>query len=183
MTMFKKSGIGEGKMVLSNLVQYHLWADDLAREILNKLTEEEFSKDFGNIIGNVRDKVEHIVLTLETCFAFLKNDWNDYKHTVEKVNTLSMNELVEYWAERDKDLSKEFEKMDFKPVIIQRIAEDDYFKMSRDDFILQYILHTIYHRGQLNYCLRALNKDRIEADYLYYFDELNQQQFISIIFS
>ncbi|MFX0085825.1 MAG: DinB family protein [Candidatus Hodarchaeota archaeon] len=162
-------------MIFSNLVKYHLWANNLAREIINKLTEEEFSKDFGKIIGSVRDKVEHIVLALETCFAFLKNDWIDYEKTVGKIKTFSMNELIEYWVEKDKELSRKLNKIDFKPVIIQRKGENDYFKMNGDDFILQYILHTVYHRGQLNYCLRALNKERIEADYIYYFDELNQQ--------
>jgi uncharacterized damage-inducible protein DinB len=59
--------------------------------------------------------------------------------------------------------------------VIQRDKPDDYFKMNSDDLLLQYILHTLYHRGQLNYYLRALDKDRIDADYLYYFDELNIQ--------
>ncbi|MHA2039678.1 MAG: hypothetical protein ACW98X_24945, partial [Promethearchaeota archaeon] len=127
------------------------------------------------IIGSTREKVEHIIFALETGFAFLRNDWKYHQKSIEHIKSLDMKDLLKYWAEKDKEISREMIREDFSPVVIQRTNPDDYFKMNGDDLLLQYILHTVYHRGQLNHCLQALDKDRIEADYLYFFDELNIQ--------
>lgn len=163
-------------MVLSNLGKYNLWAGNEARKILQKLASDDFNKDLGDPIGSLRQKVEHILLAYETCYSFYYNSWEDMKNRVKRVKSMSKAELLDYWYLRDKFLSEQLEQADFGKIKIQRASEDDYFLINGDDFLVQYILHTVYHRGQLNYCLNLLESPRIEADYLYYFDDLDEKE-------
>ncbi|MHA1968440.1 MAG: DinB family protein [Candidatus Hodarchaeales archaeon] len=77
-------------MDLRNLAQYNLWAGNHIREILSKLSEEEFTKNLGEIIGSTRAKVEHIIFALETGFAFLRNDWKNHQKTIEHIKSLDI---------------------------------------------------------------------------------------------
>jgi uncharacterized damage-inducible protein DinB len=163
-------------MILSNLGKYNLWAGDEARRILQKITLDEFDKDFEEPVGSLRKKVEHILLAYETCYSFYYNKWDDVKERGEKVKSMTKKELLEHWQLKDNFIVEQLEKGAIEKVKIQRASEEDYFIMNGEDFLLQYILHTVYHRGQLNYNLKLLESPRIEADYLYYFDELDMKE-------
>jgi uncharacterized damage-inducible protein DinB len=88
------------------------------------------------------------------------------------VNSFSKEELLSCWEDLDTKVSDGLQNDLEGTVEIQR-RDGNSFCLKREDFYLQYIFHTIYHRGQLNYCLKALGKDRIDGDYLFYFDELD----------
>lgn len=157
------------------LGKYHLWAGIQSRKQLEKLTDEEFSKYLGSTIGSIRGKVEHIILAIESCFRKINNDSSPLDKFVERFKKMSKKELLTHWEHRDKQIANGFQQATKKNIIIERM-DNSSFVMNLNDFYLQYILHTVYHRGQLNYCLKKLNKERIEADYLYFFDELNIQE-------
>jgi uncharacterized damage-inducible protein DinB len=163
-------------MGLENLAKYHFWVGEKTREILTDLTEEEFKNNIGEILGNIQMKVEHIIFALLTCFSTLDMNLeyleNTFEETIQKIRSFSKKELLACWKDLDKILVKSFEENLAGTVSILR-RDGDSFCLKREDFLLQYVLHTVYHRGQLNYCLRALKKNRIEGDYLFYFDELD----------
>ncbi|MFX1284292.1 MAG: DinB family protein [Promethearchaeota archaeon] len=159
----------------SNLGKYHLWAGNESRKQLRKLNAEEFSQNLGPIIGSIRGKVEHIILAIESCISRISNDSNSPEEIINRIRSMSMKELLKHWEQRDNEIANSLQQTARKTITIKRM-DGSSFIMSRNDFYLQYVLHTVYHRGQLNYCLKELNKERIEADYLYFFDELNIQQ-------
>ncbi|MHA2247781.1 MAG: DinB family protein [Candidatus Hodarchaeales archaeon] len=162
-------------MGINFIGKYHLWAGNESRKQLEKLTDEEFSQDFGSTIGSIRDKVEHILLAMEFCFKRVINDSSAPEETVNRIKNMSNQALLKHWEHRDKKLANALQQDMDGIITIQRMNESS-FVMNLEDFYLQYVLHTVYHRGQVNYCLKKLNKDRIDADYLYYFDELNFQE-------
>ena len=157
------------------LGKYHLWAGIQSRKQLEKLTDEEFSKNLGSTVGSIQGKVEHIILAIESCFRTIANDSSPPDKMVEHIKRMSKEELLTHWEQRDKKIANGFQQATKKNIMIERM-DNSSFVMNLKDFYLQYILHTVYHRGQLNYCLKKLNKERIEADYLYFFDELNIQE-------
>ncbi|MFW9779352.1 MAG: DinB family protein [Candidatus Heimdallarchaeota archaeon] len=163
-------------MILSNLGKYNLWAGNESRKILQKLALDKFDKIFEEPIGSLRKKVEHILLAYETCYSFYYSRWDDIEKRRERVKSMTKAELLEYWEVKDRFLAEQLEKRAVEKVRIQRTSQNDYFVMSGGDFLVQYILHTVYHRGQLNYCLKLLDSPRIEADYLYFFDELDAKE-------
>lgn len=162
-------------MDIINLGKYHLWAGNESRKQLERLTDEEFSKNYGSIVGSVQEKVEHIILALESCLQRITKDPGSHEKLVERIKSMSKKELLKHWEQIDKKIANGLQQDTKKTIIIQRM-DDSSFVMNLNDFYLQYVLHTVYHRGQLNYCLKKLNKERIEADYLYFFDELDIQE-------
>ncbi len=162
-------------MGLINLGKYHLWAGNESRKQLEKLSDEEFSQVLSPNIGSVREKVEHIILAIESCFLRITRDSSSPEEIVNQLKSMPNKELLEHWEHRDKDMVDALQQEMKGTVRIQRMDESS-FVMNVEDYYLQYILHTIYHRGQLNYCLKKLNKERINADYIYYFDELDIQE-------
>ena len=54
-------------MNLQRLVEYQIWADDQARDLLRGLTDEEFSKDVLPPFGSIRSLCAHITLAISTC--------------------------------------------------------------------------------------------------------------------
>ena len=157
------------------LGKYHLWAGNQSRKQLEKLTDEEFSKNLSSTIGSIQDKVEHTILAIEFCFRRITNDSSPPDRTVERIKKMSKKELLTHWEQRDQQIANGLQQVTKENMIIERM-DGSSFVMNLNDFYLQYVLHTVYHRGQLNYCLKKLNKERIEADYLYFFDELNFQE-------
>ncbi|MFX0151345.1 MAG: DinB family protein [Candidatus Hodarchaeota archaeon] len=164
-------------MGLENLAKYHYWVGEKTRKILMGLTDEEFKKNLGEILGNIQTKVEHIIFALLTCFNTLDMNLeyfeDTFEKTIQKIQSFSKKELLACWKDLDNILVKTLDENLVGTVSILR-RDSDSFCLKREDFLLQYVLHTVYHRGQLNYCLRALKKNRIEGDYLFYFDEIDK---------
>jgi len=94
------------------------------------------------------------------------------EETYQKVAEYSMEQLMDCWEVLDSRLSNGFTS-DLRSTVELQRQDGGSLCLMRDDLYLQYILHTIYHRGQLNYCLKFLGKTRINTDYLFYFDELD----------
>ena len=163
-------------MALRNVALYNIWVGKKSREKLSILTEKDFNQKLEDPLGSIRQKVEHIILALLTCFSHLEVDLpyfgNTFDETIEKINSYSLEELLSCWEDLDKKVSDGLEHNLEGTVEIQR-RDGISFCLKKEDFYLQYIFHTIYHRGQLNYCLKVLGKDRIDGDYLFYFDELD----------
>ncbi len=162
-------------MGIVNLGKYHLWAGNETRKQLENLSEEEFSLDLDPILGSVRGKVEHIILAIESCFIRITSNSSSPEEIVNRIKSMTIKELLKHWELRDKEIAKALQIDMNKTITIQRINNSS-FIMNLDDYYLQYVLHTVYHRGQLNYCLKKLDKERIDADYLYYLDELDVQE-------
>jgi len=162
--------------VKKNLGLYYNWAGKKSREQLGGLTEEEFNRDCGEILGTVSQKVQHIIFALITCFSHLNEKLpfmeESLEETYQKVAEYSMEQLMDCWEVLDSRLSNGFTS-DLRSTVELQRQDGGSLCLMRDDLYLQYILHTIYHRGQLNYCLKFLGKTRINTDYLFYFDELD----------
>ena len=164
-------------MGMKNLANYHLWVGEKSRMILQEFSEEDFVQDLGSTLGSTKSKVVHICSALLRCFSLLKLNLEFFDLHVEGgfyhlVEEYSRIELIELWKKLDTQLVFEIQNNLDGTVAVPR-NDGESFCMMKDDFYLQYILHTIYHRGQLNYCFKALKKPGVEGDYLYYFDELD----------
>ncbi len=164
-------------MGMKNLANYHLWVGDKSREILQSLSEEEFFRNLDPILGSTKNKVVHICSALLRCFSLLKKDLEFFDLHIEGgfyqiVDQYSQSELIQLWEQLDNQLVSEIQNNSDGTVAVPR-NDGDSFCMMKLDFYLQYITHTIYHRGQLNYCLKKLEKPRIEGDYLHYFNEID----------
>ncbi|MFX0015658.1 MAG: DinB family protein [Promethearchaeota archaeon] len=162
-------------MGIKSLGKYHLWSGNESRRLLRSLKEEEFKIIPDPLLGSIRDKIEHIILAIESCFNQISDKSSSFEEIVNRLKSMSNKELLDHWESRDTEIANALQQENQGKVTIQRMDTSS-FILNLDDFYLQYILHTVYHRGQLNYILRKMNRERIDADYLFYFDELNIQE-------
>jgi len=161
-----------------HLAEYHVWAGEKTRKIVELLSEVEYEKEIDKILGSIKEKSSHIVNALLFCFQQMKIEFEylaeSSRETIEQTYSLSREELMWCWKMADDKLAELILEERSGTVTYSR-NDGESFCLQVDDFLLQYLFHTIYHRGQLNFCLKALEKPRIDSDYLFYFAELDKK--------
>ncbi|MFQ5833171.1 MAG: DinB family protein [Candidatus Thorarchaeota archaeon] len=152
-------------MTFKDLGEYHGWAGNEMRLVVEELQDKEFTK---KVMGesSVKSICEHIVLALTTCFLLADN--SDDKGAYEWVRKASKMELINRWKHLDNRLSSVVREIPQGTIEVPHISETPY-EIQVLDFYLQYLLHTTHHRGQLAVALRLVGKDVPCTDYLMYF--------------
>lgn len=151
-------------MDIANLPDYHVWAGTRIREPVSGLSEDEFVKGQGG--RSVRSICVHILAALETCF-YLATKSKDTS-VFERIEEGTRDELLQRWSELDQKLAETIKESPKGKITVPHLAEKP-FDLNALDFYLQYIFHTIHHRGQLAVALRSLGKDVPGTDYLMFF--------------
>jgi uncharacterized damage-inducible protein DinB len=158
----------------TNYANYHVWAGDKMREILADLPDREFIYELDNFFSykTIRVLIEHIVLAIEFSITLVKQKKpEEFNKEVEELVKLPNDKLLEQWKKTDQkyanllkgDLSGEITVPDF-------LGKE--FTISKSDFLLQYITHTTFHRGQLVLALKKMGKEFVGTDYLHYLYEI-----------
>ncbi|MGY5876508.1 MAG: DinB family protein [Candidatus Thorarchaeota archaeon] len=153
-------------MTFKNLGQFHLWAGEKIRPIVESLSEKDYNKKFDT--RSVRSICCHIVAALETCF--LIDSRSDDKSVYDWIEQASKLEILNRWEWLDRRLSRVIQEIPQGTVPVPHITEEP-FDIDLFDFFLQYLIHTTHHRGQLAHLLRRLEKDVPPTDYLFFLAE------------
>jgi uncharacterized damage-inducible protein DinB len=153
--------------MIEKIGEYHIWAGNVIRHPIKQLTEREFSRSFGN--QSVKSIAQHIVLALETCF-FIAHKSND-ERVFEEALKASKDELCARWSQLDQQLMHALVKNPIGHITVPHIRKEP-FDIPATDFYLQYVMHTIHHRGQLATLLRKLGQDVPGTDYLMFLASL-----------
>jgi len=163
-------------MKLVRLGHYQIWADDLIREIILKLSKEEFMEKIIPENASVRDLCIHIVISIEfNIRKWIEKEEVNPDELYEELYSLSKEKLLQRWKEADECLLENMKKRE-KPIEFLNFLTEELFTIDRNDFFLQYITHTVYHRGQLMSALKNLGKEGITTDYLFYLFELDKNK-------
>jgi uncharacterized damage-inducible protein DinB len=154
-------------MKLEKLTEYQIWANDVTRGILGDLTEEEFSREVIPPFGSIRRLSSHIVLAIEYNIErrVKKEEVDPYK--------LSEESLLARWRQMDGELL-EFAKTETgEEYAFPNFLGEGEIRVNHDDFLMQYVFHTIYHRAQIMSAMRALGKEGKTTDYLFYLSDIS----------
>lgn len=158
------------KGLLVRLGKYQIWANDKYREIISNISEEEWQKDLGKPITNVKSICTHIVLAVERCLTII-NQERDLEHKdINLFWELSKGDILEKWRLNDNALLTLLETKAEGKVSLKELSF-----MEAEDFLFQYINHSSYHRGQLVIALRLLEKEATNTDYLFYLYHLHDK--------
>lgn len=154
-------------MNFENLGEYQIWSSEKIREVISQLSESEYEREIeGRSIHGIS---MHIVMALETCFLYAQPIANG--HTVyEVVEQENRERLLSRWKRLDSKLKEILTETIERSYTVKHLNGNP-FTLESKEFYMQYLLHTTYHRGQLAYLLRALDKDVPGTDYLFYFAE------------
>ena len=160
-------------MDLTRLADYNLWANDLTREKLRTLTEEEFSRDVLPPYGSIKNLVTHIVAAVEyNRINKVEGGKIEGDDLHDHLWRMSLEQLLTHW--RDMDLwLKEFSSshMDLKAVFPNFLGEGK-IVVDHDEYLTQYLIHIVHHRAQMMSALRLMGKEALGTDYLFYLSSL-----------
>jgi uncharacterized damage-inducible protein DinB len=85
---------------------------------------------------------------------------------------MKMNELLSHWRKMDLRL-KWFasNRLDFDAVFPNFLGKGE-IKVNHDDYLNQYLIHTVHHRAQIMSAFRLMGKEAVGTDYLFYLSAL-----------
>ena len=96
-------------MNLEKVAKYQIWANDLIREIIASLTEEEFTKE------NVKDLSIHIILAIEwNLEAVIHKKSVDWGEMYDEYYKLPKETLLKKWRETDERPEEHIKKLKSK---------------------------------------------------------------------
>lgn len=161
-------------MDLKKLAEYHVWANDVARRMLEELSEEELSRDVVPPFGSIRSLCTHIMLAIEYNIEKRARgkDVDPYE-LGEALHKAPKDSLLAKWREIDEKLLEYAMAETDEEATFPNFLGEGEIRVNHDDFVLQYILHTVYHRAQIMSAMRALGREGKTTDYLYYLSYLS----------
>jgi len=139
-----------------------MWANDTLWRITEKLTDEEFSRDFDKTGGSIRRRYIHLA---EDTWEWY-HDWHDEEPEEPDFLEMARGELYKFMMDYI---------MKWRNLIDEQTV--NYFKDERngkvvtlklDEMIFHLANHHTYHRGQIVMGLRLLGKNVEMTDYVPY---------------
>ena len=155
------------------LAKYQIWADDIVRILLKELSDEDFNSDILPPYGSIRNLTIHIIIALE--YNIEKRVLGNDVDPSELYNNLlkqNKDELIKKWIDVDNKLLEYASSGTNEPYTYPNFLGEGEISVTSNDFFLQYIFHTLHHRGQIMSALRLLGKEAKTTDYLFYLSNL-----------
>jgi uncharacterized damage-inducible protein DinB len=166
-----KEGVVNHKY-LSELLDYHYWAQERVYDAVKPLSPEQFTRDLGNSFPSVRDTLVHILWA--ECLWYAR--WQKESLPMPSPETLPDLESVRQAAKkhemRMRALLERFgqdginQSMEYTSRLDGKDHKSIFWQM------FQHVInHATYHRGQVTMMLRQLGAKPIGTDLiLFYWD-------------
>jgi uncharacterized damage-inducible protein DinB len=161
---------------LSELVDYHYWAQERVFDAVEALTPEQFTKDLGSSFPSVRDTLVHLHFAELAWYARWQQEPVpappspesfpdlDSIRQASRVHEVRMRAFVERLGQDGINGSMTY---------VSRIDGKDhqslYWKM-----IQHVVNHGTYHRGQVTMMLRQLGATPVGTDLILFYRELDR---------
>jgi uncharacterized damage-inducible protein DinB len=160
-------------MELSKLADYHIWANDRVRNLIKKLTQEQYEKEVIPPYNSIQKLILHTILAVEFNLQSRVNGIESDPYALDdKLSEMSINEVCEYWRKVDEELvGFASTHLDLRALFPNFLGEGEII-VGHDDFFIQYLMHSVYHRSQIMSAMRMLGKEGIGTDYLFYISSL-----------
>lgn len=163
-------------MNLEKLADYHMWANDRTRSVIKSLKHEEYEKDLVPPLGSIKAHIAHTILACEyNLKARIDGETVDGRAIFDKVSGKSIEDVCEHWRTIDEGVvSLASTHLDLDATFPNFLGEGT-MQVNHDDFFMQYIIHTAYHRSQIMSAMRMLGKEAVGTDYLFYLSHLENE--------
>ena len=164
-------------MDLCKLSDYHIWANDRTRDLVRGLSEEEYTRDVVPPFGSVKRYCVHSLMAVEFNLSRRVQgvDADPYRMD-DELNAMSIDALMDRWREADLQLRDYALGYEGHVAVFPNFLGEGEMQVSHDDYFTQYLVHTAYHRAQIMSAMRALGKEGVGTDYLFYLSHLSGKQ-------
>ena len=163
-------------MDLEKLADYHLWANDRARKIIRGLSEDEFTRDVVPPFGSVKRLCIHMVMAIEyNLLNRVHGEEVDPYEMDDELDAMPVDELMDRWREADLRLRDYALGYADHVTVFPNFLGEGKMRVGHDDYFTQYLIHTAYHRAQVMSAIRAIGREGVGTDYLFYLSHLASQ--------
>ncbi|MDH4212450.1 MAG: DinB family protein [Candidatus Thorarchaeota archaeon] len=147
---------------VKSIINYTMWANDTIWRITEKLTDEEFSRDFDKAGGSIRLRYIHLA---EDTWEWY-HDWHCEEPEEPDFSEMTRGELYKFTMDyimKWRSLIDELTVNSFKDERNGKVVI-----VTLDEMIFHLANHHTYHRGQIVMGLRLLGKNVEMTDYVPY---------------
>jgi len=149
--------------LLENMSAYLFWADSTIWNIVQSLSDEEYSRDLYENGGSIQRRYAHLAEDLREWYF----DWIgqtlgeelDFMSMPREVVLKSINEYTKMFTDMVEKRTINYLEMD---------TGEEKLRITFDEILFHLVNHATYHRGQIVMGLRILGKDVVMTDYVPY---------------
>jgi uncharacterized damage-inducible protein DinB len=145
-------------MDMEEFLNYHVWADKLLINSLSKVSEMDFIKEHENI-RSLKELLIHYISNYDA----LSVSYTERMKKEEMMLDLQSDKLLdELSLSRDKFI--QFAKQ-LKSTVPLELTDDITHDMDKDNYLMIFLDHMTYHRGQITHSIKLLGYSGVNTDY------------------
>ena len=156
--------------LLHNIGTYWSWADTTIWNIVQGLTDEEFSRNLYDGGGSIRQKYVHLAEDLwEWYFDWIgqnPGDEPDFRGMTREELNKSIGEYTQMFINMIEDRPANHIEID---------TEKEKLHIDFEEILFHLANHATYHRGQIVMGLRILGKEVVMTDYVPHRIQITEQ--------
>jgi len=126
--------------------------------------------------GSVKRLCIHMIMSIEyNILIRVHGEEVDPYLMDEELDALPVDALMDHWRIVDLRLRNYALSYGDHVAVFPNFLGEGEMEVGHDDYFTQYLIHTAYHRAQVMSAMRALGKEGVGTDYLFYLSHLASQ--------
>ena len=148
--------------LLDRLPSYLNWANDAIWEIVETLTDDEFTRPLAENVGSIRRRYIHLAQDTWEWY----HDWHNEEPEEPDFQSMARRDLYQFTVSYLNRWQSLIEDMTIDQFTDERAGKT--VVITFNEMFFHLVNHFTYHRGQIVMGLKMLGKDVIMTDYVPY---------------
>lgn len=154
---------------LNRLYAYNRWANDITRQCVQKISDEELDRDLKSSFPSIRATLEHLIMAEWVWMERI--DGNSPTAPFYGVKFDNLESLFAKWSEIEKkyeDYLAEITDEEILRAVEYKNLAGDQFSRCIAHILPHVVNHGTYHRGQIASFLRQIGAEAKSTDMIYF---------------
>lgn len=155
---------------IKTLFDFNFWANDRLFTVLERLTEEQYTKNLGSSHGGIQGTLAHILASHEMWLSRWQG--KPSPTTIDADGGPSLAKAKQFWDEMQQKLTvflSGLTETDLSKLISYTNTRGESYSTPLVHMMQHLVNHATYHRGQIVTMLRQLGVKPVNTDMIFYF--------------